>query len=112
MKALVSVVDPKLLNFFFFSDPDVILISDSDPGCWWKIHLNFRSADHINIPNSDFLKPLHFWIWIVDEKYIWTADNLNMLMLIFFKSVHFYNFVFVSWKQNLTWIRIRIRIQN
>jgi hypothetical protein len=38
------------------------------------------------------------------EKFILTAYHLNIgKKLIFFKSVHFYNFVFVSWKQNLTW---------
>ncbi len=40
------------------------------------------------------------------EKFILTADHLNIAKKQIFVSVHFYSFVFVSWKQNLTWIRI------
>jgi hypothetical protein len=34
-----------------------------------------RSSEHHK--KAYFLKSVHFWIRIVDEKYIWTADNLN-----------------------------------
>ncbi len=38
------------------------------------------------------------------------ADHINIAeKLILKKSVHSYSFVFISWKQNLTWIRIQIR---
>ncbi len=77
---------------------------------------NCRSSKHRK--KADFFKSVHFWIRIVDGKYIWNAENLNRKKTNFSKSVHFYSFVCVSWKQNLTWIRIlccklfRIRIHN
>jgi hypothetical protein len=89
----ISVMEPNC----FFSDPDPALT---------LIRIRIRvvyekyiwTAHRLNIvKKADFLKPVHFWTWIVDEKYIWTADNLNIAKkLTFFNLYIFYSFVFVS----------------
>ncbi len=101
-----SVVDPKL--FFSGLDPALILIPDSD--CLWKIFLNCRSSKHRKKANffkiSTFLDPDCLWKMNLNCRSFKHSKKAN-----FFKPVHFYSFVFVSWKQMLTWIRIRIWIQ-
>ncbi len=55
------IPDPASTLIFY---PD----SDPDPGSLLHLHLNCRSSKHRK--KADFLKPVHFWIRIVDEKYI------------------------------------------
>jgi hypothetical protein len=80
MIMICSVVDQKL----FFPDSDLALTLISVPGSDLFFHMKntfelqiCRSSKYCK--KADFLKPIHFRIRIVDEKYIKTADNLSFL---------------------------------
>ncbi len=104
---LFSVVEPKLFlkkfgsgSYFFtlISDPDSN--QDQDPACLLKIHKKCRSSKHRK--KGGLFRKNHFNCRFSKQ---WKKDIEK-------KSVHFYSFIFISWKQNLTWIQIRIRSQN
>ncbi len=64
-------------NYFFGSKSGCNLYSGSGLFVKNTFELQIcRSSKHHK--KAVFFKPVHLWIRIVDEKYIWTADNLNM----------------------------------
>jgi hypothetical protein len=89
-----------------FSDPDptLTLISDPDsnpyPAYLWKIRKKFRWSKHCK--KARLLRKIN--LNCRSSKHCKKAN--------FFKIWTFLQLCIVSWKQNLTWIRIKTRIRN
>ncbi len=106
-------VDPKLLLLiFFFSDPDPTLTLISDPDSDRIVYEKYIwNADHLYIAKKQFFWNLYiFGSGLFRKMYFNCRSSKHCKKANFlFLSVHFYSFVFVSWKQNLTLIRNRIQ---